>query len=221
MIYNIARGWDRDYRGNPPAEPGIKPVFMDMDHIAAVDQDGDNDWNNSATTPWKLLTRGYHQCMYDHDYWKPGHNRAGWEMTRRNIGMTAEFAKRMALADMHPRADLASTTYCLANPGHEYLVFSPSPDEITMRGLLAGRTYRVEWSFTSTRQVVPRETYRATSDVGRFLPPRANAILYLALDEQNAVPERIRLRDAVEPGDTVHGLESGPIGRFEITTSSR
>ena len=48
---------------------------------------------------------------------------------------------------MAPRGDLASTGYCLANPGKEYLVYIPEGGEVTVEndeftGALPGRLVR-------------------------------------------------------------------------------
>jgi hypothetical protein len=189
-VYSVARGWNQHYRGDPPIEPGVKPVFMDMDHVAAVDQDGDNDWNDNPATPWKLLTRGYHQCMYDHDYWKPGSNGAGWDATRHNIGMAARLANGMDLAHMQPSLDLSSTTYCLANPGREYLVFAPDGGEFTLNGLVPGQTYRAEWYHVETRQLVPQGRYQASGALGRFRSSQGNAVLLLELLDSQAARKK-------------------------------
>jgi len=143
-LYSVTRGWNKDYRGDPPVEPGNKPAFMDMDHVA-VQNDGDNEWNNNPGTPWKLLTRGYHQCMYDHDYWRPTANRASWEATRRSIGRTVQRANRMDLVQMHPRGDLSSTRYCLANPGREYLVYAPDGGKVAVDLSAAKGELDVQW----------------------------------------------------------------------------
>lgn len=183
-LYSVTRGWNRRYRGNPPIEPGRKPVIMDMDHVA-VDNDGDNDWNNGANMPWKLLTRGYHQCVYDHDYWKPTTNRAAWDATRYNIGMAANYANRMDLANMHPRDDLASTTYCLAHPGHEYLVFKPGTGSFEVEGLKAGRKYRIEWYQVARRRIMTGRSLTVSASAQRFETPFENAVLYLVLDGES------------------------------------
>ena len=39
--------------------------------------------------------------------------------------MTLAYANRMNLSSMRPRGDLASSGYCLANPGEEYLIYVP------------------------------------------------------------------------------------------------
>jgi hypothetical protein len=41
------------------------------------------------------------------------------------MGMSLAYANRMNLSTMRPRGDLASSGYCLANPGEEYLVYVP------------------------------------------------------------------------------------------------
>lgn len=179
-VYSVAGGWDRHYRGDPPVEQGLKPVFMDMDHVAAG-EDGDNDWNNHPATPWKLLTRGYHQCLYDHDYWKPGAHREKWDRTRYSIGATVTYANRMNLARMHPRNDLSSTTYCLADPGREYLVFQPGTGNVRVLGLRPGYRYRFEWFDTEKCRAGSAGLFTAAASTHQFETPFASAVLYLVL----------------------------------------
>ncbi len=45
-----------------------------------------------------------------------------WDPVRRGMGYTLAFANRLDLAKCLPNNRLASTEYCLANPGQEYLV---------------------------------------------------------------------------------------------------
>ncbi|MHC4404691.1 MAG: DUF6298 domain-containing protein [Planctomycetota bacterium] len=179
-LYSVTRGWNKSYRKDPPVESRGKPVFMDMDHVA-VDNDGDNPWNNNPTTPWKLLTRGYHQCMYDHDWWKPGTTGGPWETTRRNVGLTAAVAREMDLAGMSPRGDLSTTGYCLASPGREYVVFSPGREPFSVKGLLPGREYRFRWVDVSKARVVSQGSLKPPAGVHRFETVLNDAVLYLAL----------------------------------------
>jgi hypothetical protein len=51
-----------------------------------------------------------------------------WEPVRKAIGYTRAYALRMDLASMTPQNDLSSTTYCLANPEREFLVYFPEGD---------------------------------------------------------------------------------------------
>ena len=70
-----------------------------------------------------------------------------WNLVRRSMGQTLTVSKRINLAKMLPRKDLASSGYCLANPGVEYLVYLPSDQRNESR--LAenfGRFRRIQWS---------------------------------------------------------------------------
>ena len=138
---------------------------------------------NIGLMPWKLLTRGYHQCIYDHDYWKPTTNQAAWDTTRYNIGATVEYAGRMDLARTHPWNDMASTKYCLANPGREYLVFRPGSGPFTVKGLKSGRKYRFEWYEVASHSTRSRGSLVATASDWQFDAPFGDAVLYLVLDE--------------------------------------
>jgi hypothetical protein len=59
------------------------------------------------------------------------------------LGHTRSYATRMNLASMVPRNDLASTTFCLANPGLEYLVYQPSGGDFAVD--LGAGAYTYEW----------------------------------------------------------------------------
>jgi len=177
-LYSVTRGWNKDYRGDPPAEPGNKPAFMDMDHVAAQG-DGDNEWNNNPSTPWKLLTRGYHQCMYDHDYWRPTANRASWEATRRSIGRTVQCANRMDLVRMHPRGDLSSTRYCLANPGREYLVYAPDGGEVAVDLSAAKGELHVQWIDPDNGRLIDAGKMQGGERQQFIAPFEGHAALYL------------------------------------------
>jgi hypothetical protein len=51
---------------------------------------------------------------------------------RRSMGQTRRLAERLDLAAMTPRDDLASTKYCLAQPGVAYVVYLPAGGEATV-----------------------------------------------------------------------------------------
>jgi hypothetical protein len=102
------------YDTDPPAADGRKVIVSDTDHIFGVG--GNENW------VWKSFTRGLNPIFMD-----PVDD-PKWEPARRAMGQTLRFANRMNLAKMVPRNDLASTGYCLANPGSEYLVYLPSEE---------------------------------------------------------------------------------------------
>ena len=74
--------------------------------------------------------------------WEPNPGNA--EAVRRNLGCARRFAERMNLTAVKPHPELASSGYCLANPGSEYLVYQPQPSEPVTVELKAG-TYLHEW----------------------------------------------------------------------------
>jgi hypothetical protein len=109
------------YKDNPPAADGSKVIISDTDHLWGVG--ADQGW------VWKSFTRGLNPIFMD-PYKAEGSqdhpSRSKWEAVRRSMGYTRTYAQRINLAVMVPRGDLASTGYCLANPGEEYLVYLPA-----------------------------------------------------------------------------------------------
>lgn len=125
IVFNSSADWisppieswpgDQDpYRVNPPATDRKKVVILDTDHLWGIG--GDRKW------VWKAFTRGYNPIYMDPDpFDSSDYTREG---VRRAMGHTLRYANRMNLKDMLPRGDLATTAYCLANPGEEYLSIS-------------------------------------------------------------------------------------------------
>ncbi len=113
----ISPGQEGGYDTAPPAATGTKVILADTDHIMAGS--GDADW------VWKSFTRGLNPIFMDGGISTfPTSN--DWRVSARNaMGHTLTFANKVNLAAMTPRSDLASTEYCLANPGREYLVYLP------------------------------------------------------------------------------------------------
>jgi len=64
------------------------------------------------------------------------------DAARRAMGITRRCAERMNLAASTPRPELASTGYCLANPGKEYLIYLPDGGEPFTVPLVDGDTFR-------------------------------------------------------------------------------
>jgi hypothetical protein len=112
-----------DYTNNPHAATGAKVIIVDTDHLSP--RPPDHTW------VWKSFMRGNNPIVLDDDI-PPGD--AYKETLRKAMGDALTYAEKMNLAAMAPREDLASTTYCLANPGVEYLVYLPSPSMFRGRG---------------------------------------------------------------------------------------
>jgi hypothetical protein len=125
-------------RDDPPATDGSKVVMLDTDHL----------WGCGGDAAWvfKAFLRGYHPIYMDP--WKSG-GACGRpdEQMRRNLGYALRYADRIDLANMTPHDDLASSRFCLANPGGEYLVYLPDGGsiELDLRGANAPASFVVEW----------------------------------------------------------------------------
>ena len=102
---------NEDYCGNPPTGRGGKVVISDTDHLCGAFCN--YEW------VWKSFVRGLNPILMD-PIWMPK-----YEVSRKAMGMTLAYARRMDLSHMRPRGDLTSSGYCLANPGSEYLVYLP------------------------------------------------------------------------------------------------
>ncbi len=113
---------DYHYKISPPPADGRKVVLADTDHL----------WGFGGTPEWiwKSFARGYHPIFMDFDepqfnrYMK-SENREVWDATRRAMGQTLLFARRMPLATMTPSTKIASSGYCLTNGDTEFLVYLP------------------------------------------------------------------------------------------------
>ncbi len=66
-------------------------------------------------------------------------------MIRAAMGQSRRYAMRMDLAETAPMGELASTNYCLANPGQEYLVYLPDGGEVTVDLSAVSGELAVEW----------------------------------------------------------------------------
>lgn len=162
-----------DYRTNPPASDGTKVILSDTDHLWGIG--GDTEW------VWKSFLRGLNPIFmdpYKREILKRG-SPDQWEPVRRALGDTRYFAQRMNLIRMSPRSDLASTAYCLANPGAEYLVYQPKANQAFWVQVQAG-TYRYEWFKLTAHQPETSGELACSSGQRRFETPfEGPALLYL------------------------------------------
>jgi hypothetical protein len=160
-----------NYRSNPPPADGRKVILSDTDHLWGIG--GDVSW------AWKSFLRGLNPLFMD-PYKREildGGPQDRWEPVRVALGHSRRFAERMDLKAMVPRPELATTGYCLAQPGVEYLVFQPKPDEAFSVELKAG-TYRFEW-FNADRG--------AAAGDGRLEVPSANHEFKAPFDQPAAL----------------------------------
>jgi len=142
------------FRDDPPDMAGRKVVLVDTDHLWGIG--GDAVW------VWKSVTRGLNPIFMDtYDGTVLGKVRPEDEGPRRAMGQAIELTQRMNLARAAPRNEVASSGYCLAEPGVSYLVFVPEGGDVEV-DLTAGRgPFAAEW-----RNVATGETVAATAVPG-------------------------------------------------------
>jgi hypothetical protein len=96
------------------------------------------------------------------------------------MGDTRRYAEKMGLAAMTPRPELASTHYCLANPGEEYLVYLPEGGSVTLNLCGAKGKFAVEWFLPQVARTFPGAYPLPGGDyVVTAAPYTGDAVLYL------------------------------------------
>jgi hypothetical protein len=167
------------YRDNPPAADGRKVVISDTDHLWGIG--GNADW------VWKSFLRGLNPIFmdpYKGNVLSRGYGEQECEPIRHAMGLALEWSQRIDLVAATPHGELASTGYCLANPGKEYLVYCPGKSpEVTVA--LPNGDYRVLWFNTRTGQDVESTMleHRAGEQT-LAIPFDGNALLHLVRDSQ-------------------------------------
>lgn len=135
------------YMHRPPPATGDKVIISDTDHLWGIG--GDRAW------VWKSFLRGLNPIYMDD--LGPDSGTAKKEDARKAMGDTLTYANRVDLVAMSPRPDLASSTYCLAAPGVEYLVYvSTEPHWIASRIASARFLWRLGASVTNASLWVQR-----------------------------------------------------------------
>jgi hypothetical protein len=167
------------YMSDPPSADGSKVIVSDTDHI----------WGHGGEQAWvfKSFTRGLNVLLMDP--WEPlkgsdlhtnnYRDHPTWPPVRRSMGCVRALADRMDLASMVPANESATTGYCLASPGREYVIYQPDSGAFEVDLTTGQKPYSVEWldptaGTTHTGGLVDGGARRS------FTPPFAgDAVLYL------------------------------------------
>lgn len=129
-----------DLRSDPRVADGRKVSILDTDHLWG--EGGDYRW------VWKSFLRGHNSIYMDRIAALTGDARGdipGAEPVRKAMGISRRIAQQTDMAAMIPRPELASTGYCLANDGKEYIVFLPATRQVEVNLSLNHRAFAVEW----------------------------------------------------------------------------
>jgi len=161
-----------------PAADGSKVILNDTDHLCGICLD--EAW------VWKSLTRGVNPMLMDpfdgayvptqgnYDLTDPR-----WELVRSNLGYARTYANRMNLIAMQPHGELASTGYCLAHTGVEYLVYLPDGGGVNVDLTGAAGTLTVEWFNPGTGATTAGGTTTGGGVMALTAPTSGDAVLYL------------------------------------------
>jgi hypothetical protein len=161
------------YRDNPPAADGTKVVISDTDHLWGIG--GNKAW------VWKSFLRGHNPIFMDpYDGVVLGKEfDPKYEPLRKALSHTRTYSEKMDLIKMLPKSELSTTSFCLANPGMEYLIYNPGPGE-TFTVTIEPGDYSYEWFDTTKGKVISTGNLNAKSQMENFTAPISpDAVLYL------------------------------------------
>ena len=176
----IAPGWDGNktssYMSNPPAATGKKIIMVDTDHLWGVG--GDSKW------VWKTFLRGQHPSYMD-PYIEDDPratlkvSEGQFDSARVAMGQTLSLARQLNLQVMFPHNDLASTSYCLANPGKEYVVYLPEGGETTVDLTNAKGKFKVRWITPVEGKIIKAKKIAGGSKRTMNAPFSGDAVLHI------------------------------------------
>src|SRR2546423_6262628 len=118
-----------------------------------------------------ILLDGYDNSPGVSDPSYPG--TTDWEAIRKNLGYAREYAGKIDLTRAIPHPELAGTGYCLAIPGEQYLIYSPSGYGVTahLESVSSSVTFSVEWFSTYSGTVTSTGTTVSGGQAQLLDPP--------------------------------------------------
>lgn len=170
----ISPGRNDGFGDDPPAWDGKKVSLLDTDHVWGVG--GNGAW------VWKSLMRGHNPLFMDpYDGSVLGKRfDAQWEPIRRNLGHALRLTQRLNFASMTPQNKLASTGYCLADPGKEYVVYIATGGKATINLQESPARFDVEWFDPSRGKTTAGEPIAGGAEREFMAPFDGDAVLRLS-----------------------------------------
>jgi hypothetical protein len=194
MLFDSPADWispnnEGGYGQDPPAADGRKVVISDTDHH------GHKPYPERRQWVWMSLLRGHNPIFLDlyPDQETKQKDRITrsvldpqWEPIRQAMGRARLVADRIDLAAMPPRNELASTGYCLANPGAEYLLYLPGGKKATVELGGVRRTFAVEWFNSETGETHFTKPVQGMGKVSFVSPIQSSdALLHLKREDHH------------------------------------
>ena len=162
------------YNDKPPAADGAKVIVNDTDHLWGI--------GGNAAWVWESVLRGMNPIFmdpYDGAVLKMGSGADWAEAIRRAMGCVLDMSRRIDLAAMMPHGDLASSAYCLANHGFEYLVYCPEGSKAVSVSLPPG-SFTAAWIEPETGVQTTRKPFQHDGGKRAFdSPSKDDALLHL------------------------------------------
>jgi len=173
-------GRSDEYKEAPPQADGSKVVITDTDHLWGI--------GGNVAWVWKSFTRGLNPIFMDpwqrdplrNEEWDQAAAALDCESIRLAMGETRRLAQRMDLAAMTPHNELASTEYCLASPGREYLAYLPAGGPVTLDLVSAPGTFDVEWLDPVSGDASAGEKVMGGAKRTLLSPLEGDAVLYVS-----------------------------------------
>ncbi len=83
-------------------------------------------------------------------------------------------------SDCRPtRPEFASSRYCIAHPGHEYLIYIPEDERVDVDFGIDSKEYSVEWFNTLTGETVSGQRAKGGGNIHFNSPFGLESVLYL------------------------------------------
>jgi hypothetical protein len=163
-------GPGEDYIEDPSPEYRGKVIMNDADHLWGHTR-GDSTW------VWKSFCRGlnvlFMETLDPSPTWQ--------DSARQAMRQTRAFSNRVDLDSLLPHGELTSTTYCLARPGDEYLIFQPCEGSFTLDLQDTPAQFNAEWSDAAAGDPITSEGVTG-GEICTFVSPfKAPLVLHLKL----------------------------------------
>ncbi len=126
---------------NPPAATGEKVLIWDTDHTGPFNEDPKRVWKGLCQGQSFIAMDYYMDCRIG----SPSEPIEKFEPIRRQMGHALRYARRIDLAASRPRGDLASSGYCLAVEGRQYLAYLPDGGSVSLDLTGAPGNLWIEW----------------------------------------------------------------------------
>ena len=170
---------------DPFVVEGRKVSIQDSDHWWVVQIYGNAEFGRDWV--WKSFCRGHNPILMEHlpprSFIADDHplslDDPGYIASRTAMGQTRRYAQRMNLAAMRPSKAIASTKYCLADPGKEYLVYLPEGGAVTVDLSAAKGEMTVEWFNPTRDEAIKSGTVQGGIRRTLAAPFEGAAVLYM------------------------------------------